>query len=89
MIALHHLPVFGCHVIAAGKQRLAVQHAIERIGTADRAGSRLQASLNALKRAHEVDLVLPYSSKTGMGQDELWKHLRAASSAAAPSTENA
>lgn len=56
---------------------------------ADRVGSRLHASLNALKRAHQVDLVLPYSSKTGMGQDELWKHLRTASSAAAPSTENA
>ena len=43
---------------------------------ADRAGSRLQASLNALKRAHGVDLVLPYSAKTGLGQSELWRQLR-------------
>jgi GTP-binding protein len=47
---------------------------------ADRVGNRLHASLNALKRAHEVDSVLPYSAKSGMGQDELWKRLRAATS---------
>ncbi len=46
---------------------------------ADRVGNRLQASLNALKRAHDVDSVLPYSAKSGLGQDELWKRLRAAS----------
>jgi GTP-binding protein len=50
------------------------------VGTkADRAGSRLQASLNALQRAHGVERVLPYSSRSGMGQDELWRHLRALS----------
>jgi GTP-binding protein len=43
---------------------------------ADRAGTRLQASLNRLKQALGVDLVLPYSSKTGRGQSELWKQLR-------------
>ena len=48
----------------------------------DRVGSRLQASLNALKRAHDVDLVLPYSAKSGLGQSELWKHLRTACAAA-------
>jgi GTP-binding protein len=47
---------------------------------ADRAGSRLQASLNALKRAHGVDMVLPYSARTGLGQRELWSHLRTACS---------
>jgi GTP-binding protein len=51
---------------------------------ADRVGSRLQASLNALKRAHNVDVVLPYSSKTGQGQSELWKQLRGAVSQAPP-----
>ena len=45
---------------------------------ADRVGNRLQASLNALKRAHGVDLVLPYSSKSGLGQSGLWKRLRVA-----------
>ncbi len=45
---------------------------------ADRAGNRLHASLNALKLAHEVDFVLPYSAKSSMGQDELWKRLREA-----------
>jgi GTP-binding protein len=50
---------------------------------ADRVGTRLHASLNALKRAHGVETVLPYSAKSGMGQDELWKRLRAATEAAA------
>lgn len=54
------------------------------VGTkADRAGSRLQASLRALERAHGVERVLPYSSRSGMGQNELWRHLRALSSAPA------
>jgi GTP-binding protein len=44
----------------------------------DRVGNRIQASVSALKRAHGVDSVLTYSSKTGLGQDELWKYLRAA-----------
>lgn len=47
---------------------------------ADRVGNRIHASLNALKKAHGVDSVLPYSAKTGLGQDELWKLLRAAGS---------
>jgi len=47
---------------------------------ADRVGTRIQASLNALMKAHGVDFVLPYSAKTGLGQDELWKRLRAAAS---------
>ena len=49
---------------------------------ADRVGNRLQASLNELKRAHDVDSVLPYSAKSGLGQDELWKRLRAATAEA-------
>jgi len=45
---------------------------------ADRVGSRLQASLNALKRELAVDELIPYSAKTGQGQDALWKAIRAA-----------
>jgi GTP-binding protein len=52
---------------------------------ADRVGNRLHASLNALKRAHGVDSVLPYSSRSGTGKDELWKRLRSASTSAASS----
>ena len=52
---------------------------------ADRVGTRIQASLNALKKAHGVDSVLAYSAKSGLGQDELWKRLRAASSPASSS----
>jgi GTP-binding protein len=43
---------------------------------ADRVGSKLQASLNALRQAHGVDQILPFSSKTGMGSDALWKLIR-------------
>ena len=56
---------------------------------ADRVGTRIQASLNALKKAHGVDYVLAYSSKSGLGQDELWKRLRTASSVANASGESA
>lgn len=45
---------------------------------ADRAGSGLQASLNALKDALGVAELLPYSSKTGLNQDALWKLIRQA-----------
>jgi GTP-binding protein len=45
---------------------------------ADRVGSRLQASINALKRELAVDEIIPYSAKTGQGQDVLWKAIRAA-----------
>lgn len=51
---------------------------------ADRVGSRLQASMNALKKAHGVDKILAYSSKTGLGQDELWRRLRSINSPKSP-----
>ena len=44
--------------------------------------TRIQASLNALKKAHGLDFILPYSAKSGLGQVELWKLLRDAGSAA-------
>jgi GTP-binding protein len=56
---------------------------------ADRVGTRIQASLSALKKAHGVDNVLAYSSKSGLGQDELWKRLRTASSVTHASGESA
>jgi len=56
---------------------------------ADRVGNRLQASLSALQSAHGVDFVLPYSAKSGLGQDELWKRLRTASSVTHASGESA
>lgn len=43
---------------------------------ADRVGSKLQSSLNAIKQELEVDHVLAFSSKTGQGRDALWKKLR-------------
>jgi GTP-binding protein len=46
---------------------------------ADRVGTRIQASVNALKKAHGVESVLPYSAKSGLGHNELWKLLRDAS----------
>jgi GTP-binding protein len=55
----------------------------------DRVGTRIQGSLNALKKAHGVDYVLAYSAKTGLGQDELWKRVRAASSVVNASGESA
>jgi GTP-binding protein len=54
---------------------------------ADRVGSRVQTSLNALKQAHGSEFVLPYSAKSGLGRDELWKRLRAVGSPASASGE--
>jgi GTP-binding protein len=48
---------------------------------ADRVGNKLHASLAALKRELEVEQVLPYSVKTGMGHDDLWKAIRVISDA--------
>ncbi len=55
----------------------------------DRVGTRIQASLNALKKAHGVDFVLPYSAKSGLGQDELWKRLRSAGESVRATGESA
>lgn len=54
---------------------------------ADRVGSRLQASLNALKSSLQTENVVPYSSKTGHGKDLLWKALRDAGERLDPSTK--
>jgi GTP-binding protein len=43
---------------------------------ADKVGSRLQPALERLRLDLGVDKVLPFSSKSGMGKDELWKLMR-------------
>ncbi len=45
---------------------------------ADRVGSKIQASVNALRKALGTDQVVPFSSKTGTGKDALWKAIRQA-----------
>jgi GTP-binding protein len=45
---------------------------------ADKVGSRLQTALEKLQQGLGVDQVLPFSSKNGMGKDELWKRMRMA-----------
>ncbi len=59
------------------------------VGTkADRVGTKLHASLNALKSELAVDRILPYSAKTGLGRDELWKAIREACSGGDESAES-
>lgn len=49
------------------------------VGTkADRVGTKLQASLNALKKEFGIDYILPYSAKSGSGKDELWQRIKEA-----------
>lgn len=50
----------------------------------DRVGSKLHASLNALKRELNVENILAYSTKTGHGRDALWKALRDAGQSVVP-----
>lgn len=45
---------------------------------ADKVGSRLQAAVETLRQAFGVDRVLPFSTKSGMGRDELWKLIHVA-----------
>lgn len=47
----------------------------------DRVGSRLQASINALRAELGIERIMPFSSKTGLGRDELWKAIREAGTA--------
>jgi GTP-binding protein len=45
---------------------------------ADKVGSRLQSALEKLRQGLGADKILPFSSKSGMGRDELWKLMRMA-----------
>jgi GTP-binding protein len=45
---------------------------------ADKTGSRLHSALEKLRQGLGVDRILPFSSKSGMGRDELWKLIRVA-----------
>jgi GTP-binding protein len=46
---------------------------------ADRVGNKLHASLKALRSELGVENLIAYSSKTGQGQDEVWKAIKEAS----------
>jgi len=39
-------------------------------------GNKLRNALTVLRREHQIDHILPYSSKTGAGNTELWKIIR-------------
>ena len=56
--------------------RKAERHFLVVATKADRVGTKIHASLNALKAALGVETVLAYSSKTGQGHDEIWKVIR-------------
>jgi GTP-binding protein len=43
---------------------------------ADRVGTRLHSSINDLKAALGTEDIIPFSSKTGHGKDELWKMIK-------------
>jgi GTP-binding protein len=51
----------------------------------DRVGSKLQSSLNAIKKELQVEDILAFSSKTGTGRDALWKKLKEAGEQTEPS----
>jgi len=39
-------------------------------------GNQLQNSITALRREFELEKVLPYSAKTGIGKELLWKAIK-------------
>ncbi len=41
-------------------------------------GSRLQHSLDALKKTHHVKGIVPFSARTGEGREHLWREIRSA-----------
>src|SRR3954451_20282985 len=45
---------------------------------ADRVGNKLVASIKALKQEFGTGDILPYSAKTGAGQNELWQRIKEA-----------
>jgi GTP-binding protein len=55
----------------AGRDFLVVATKSDRLS-----GNKLRNALNLLRREHEVENILPYSSKTGIGNAELWKIIR-------------
>ncbi len=54
---------------------------------ADKVGTKIHASLSALKKELGVENVLAYSAKSGTGKDELWRVIRGACSPEAAATE--
>ncbi len=51
---------------------------------ADKVGSRLQPALNALRQELGVERLMPFSAKTGLGKDELWKLMRSVADGTLP-----
>lgn len=52
---------------------------------ADRlSGNQLTNSLRVLKTEFQIDSILPFSTRTGAGRDELWKHIFRAASQSSP-----
>ena len=39
-------------------------------------GNKLRAALSSLAREHGVEKLLPFSAKTGLGRNELWRELQ-------------
>lgn len=52
---------------------------------ADRlSGNKLTASLRVLKSEFQTEAIIPFSTRTGLGQDELWKQIFGAASSSLP-----
>jgi GTP-binding protein len=39
-------------------------------------GNKLQSALAGLARAHGVDAILPFSARTGLGRNDLWREIQ-------------
>jgi GTP-binding protein len=55
----------------AGRDFLVVATKSDRLSQ-----NKLRNALNLLRREHQIENILPYSSKTGAGNAELWKIIR-------------
>ena len=57
----------------AGREFLVVATKSDRLSA-----NKLRNALNLLRREHQIENILAYSAKTGVGKAELWKRIRAA-----------
>ena len=55
---------------------------------ADRAGSRLHSAMETLRQALGVEKIMPFSAKTGLGKDELWKLMRSVAKRTMPEQDS-
>ena len=58
---------------AAGRNHLIVATKCDRLS-----GNQLRQSLEQLNQAYDGVPIVPFSAKTGAGQDELWEQIRVA-----------